>query len=130
MRDYYIGDDAIFSKFLITENNPELWSQAMASFFPLQVLSAVLFSILLIFVFEWLSVQSFQSAFLFLFWCKGIVGGIIAIAPAPGTLEGFLFFIPEVTSLIHLLVGTEILLQAAAVSFFFCIINYKLWKKS
>lgn len=129
MKVYYVGEQAVFPRFLITENHPALWAQAMNFFFPLQILNALLFSVLIILVLDWLKKQPISKVFFFVFWSKGVISGISAISPAPGTIEGILFFIPEVTSSIHLLVIIEILLQAVVVSLSFVILNKKIWNK-
>ncbi len=126
MRDYYKGSEAVFSRFLITEESPILWANAIQWFFPFQILNSTLFAIVLVIVWDWFSKQSYFKGFLFVFWCKGIVGGLASLSPAPGNIEGALFLIPQINSQIQLFVCLETLLQAAMVSFLFC--NVAHWK--
>lgn len=127
MKKYYVGEEGIFQKFLITESNSLLWAQAMKIFFPIQIMSAFLFSILLIQVLDWMKKQSVPRLIFFIFWSKGIISGILAISPAPGNMEGVLFFIPEVSIKIHTLVAFEMFLQALVVSTLFVLFNLKVW---
>ncbi|TGL63090.1 hypothetical protein EHQ58_01165 [Leptospira ognonensis] len=128
MKKYYVGEGAIFQRFLITESNPLLWAEAMRLFFPIQIINAFLFSILLVHTLDWLKKQSIPSILFFVFWSKGIISGLLAISPAPGNLEGVLFFIPDVSLKIHTLVALEMFMQALLVSLMFVIVNLKLWK--
>ncbi len=130
MKDFYNGSDPVFQKFLITENQHILWHEAMNEVIPIQLMSAFLYSILLLLVFDWLKDQTYFRFLFFIFWTKGIVGGIISASPAPGNLEGILFLSPEITLKIHFLVLIEILLQAILVSLLFHFFYVKLWEKS
>ncbi|TGN19869.1 hypothetical protein [Leptospira idonii] len=125
MKDYYVGENSVFSKFLITEANVSEWATAMKLLFPFQILHALCFVVLLLLVFDWFQKQSFAKQFFFLFWIKSILGGIATIAPSPGTLEGILFFHPMITAKIHSLVALEILVQGALTAFIFTLWNRK-----
>ncbi|MDZ4725222.1 MAG: hypothetical protein SH817_03650 [Leptospira sp.] len=128
MKGYYSGVNAPFAKFLVTESNTELWIRAMSLFFPVQILSAVLFSVLLISLYDWMLRQSFLKSVFIVFWCKGIIGGLASVLPSPGTLEGYLFMIPEITNQIHILVAIEVSLQALLIAILFNLILFRLWK--
>ncbi|BDA80596.1 hypothetical protein LPTSP3_g35260 [Leptospira kobayashii] len=127
MKNYYQGENPVFATFLVTEKNPTEWAIAMTWLFPFQILHALIFVSFLILIWDWFATQSFAKRFLSVFWLKGLIGGIASIGPTPGNLEGFLFFLPSVTTSIHLLVAFEVLLQSAVTSFLFVFLtkNFK-----
>jgi hypothetical protein len=128
LKPYYVGPSPILSSFLITESDLSLWSNSLVWLVPIQILSAFLFSLVFLFIIEWLTQQSFWKVFFFLFWCRAVLGGIASILPAPGSLEGFLFLKPDIHLSLQVLVGIEILMEALLVSLLFCSLYFKFGK--
>ncbi|WP_411824316.1 hypothetical protein [Leptospira sp. 'Mane'] len=125
MKSYYEGDNPVFASFLITEKHPTEWAVAMTWLFPFQILHGLVIVSFLILIWDWFVTQSLAKRFITIFWLKGLIGGIASIGPSPGNLEGFLFFLPNITAFIHLLVALEVLLQSAFTAFLFV-----LWTKN
>ncbi|EOQ97363.1 hypothetical protein LEP1GSC195_3399 [Leptospira wolbachii serovar Codice str. CDC] len=112
MKDYYEGDSAVFPLFLITANDGAAWSRAMTWLFPALIFQAVLMVSFLIVIWDWFRTQSFGKQMFVLVWMRTVLGGLAAISPAVGSLEGMVFLIPEVSFSIHLYVVFEIFLQS------------------
>lgn len=112
MKEYYEGDSAVFPLFLITANDGAAWSRAMTWLIPTLVLQAILMVSFLIVIWDWFRTQSFGKQMFVLVWMRTVLGGLAAISPAVGSLEGMVFLIPEVSLSIHLYVIFEIFLQS------------------
>ncbi|TGM61760.1 hypothetical protein [Leptospira vanthielii] len=112
MKDYYEGDSAVFPLFLITANDGAAWSRAMTWLFPALIMQAILMVSFIIVIWDWFCKQSFGKQMFVLVWMRTVLGGLAAISPAVGSLEGMVFLIPEVSLSIHLYVIFEIFLQS------------------
>ncbi|MBM9590542.1 hypothetical protein JWG41_08825 [Leptospira sp. 201903075] len=112
MKDYYEGDSAVFPLFLITATDGAAWSRAMFWLFPSLIFQAILIVSFLIVIWDWFRLQTFGKQMFVLIWMRTILGGLAAISPAVGSLEGLVFLIPEVSISIHFYVILEIFLQS------------------
>lgn len=112
MKDYYEGDSAVFPLFLITATDGAAWSRAMFWLFPSLIFQAILIVSFLIVIWDWFRLQTFGKQMFVLVWMRTILGGLAAISPAVGSLEGLVFLIPEVSISIHFYVIFEIFLQS------------------
>lgn len=112
MKDYYEGDSAVFPLFLITATDGTAWSRAMFWLFPSLIFQAILIVSFLIVIWDWFRLQTFGKQMFVLVWMRTILGGLAAISPAVGSLEGLVFLIPEVSISIHFYVIFEIFLQS------------------
>lgn len=112
MKDYYEGDSAVFPLFLITATDGTAWSRAMFWLFPSLIFQAILIMSFLIVIWDWFRLQTFGKQMFVLVWMRTILGGLAAISPAVGSLEGLVFLIPEVSISIHFYVIFEIFLQS------------------
>lgn len=112
LKEFYIGNPPVFSSFLVTELDGNLWQERMLYFFPVQMISALLGSLFLGMLYDYLQRLSYAKLILIIFWMKAILGGLVAVPPSPGTLEGFLFLRSEFSVGIQLLVFSEICFQA------------------
>lgn len=112
MKDYYEGDSAVFPLFLITATDGAAWSRAMFWLFPSLIFQAFLIVSFLIVIWDWFRLQTFGKQMFVLIWMRTILGGLAAISPAVGSLEGLVFLIPEVSISIHFYVIFEIFLQS------------------
>ncbi|TGK81792.1 hypothetical protein EHQ24_10875 [Leptospira noumeaensis] len=112
MKDYYEGETAVFPLFLVTANDGAAWARAMSWLFPTLIFQAILMVSFLIVIWDWFRLQTFGKQMFVLVWMRTVLGGLAAISPAVGSLEGMVFLIPEVTISIHLYVVFEIFLQS------------------
>ncbi|MCW7469057.1 hypothetical protein [Leptospira kanakyensis] len=112
MKEYYEGDTAVFRWFLVTASDGAAWSRAMSWLFPALIFQAVLMVSFLILIWDWFRLQTFGKQMFVLVWMRTVLGGLAAISPAVGSLEGMVFMIPEISISIHLYVAFEIFLQS------------------
>ncbi|XDD46427.1 hypothetical protein AB3N60_17245 [Leptospira sp. WS39.C2] len=112
MKGYYEGESAVFPLFLVTSVDGAAWSRAMVWLFPSLIFQALLIVSFLHIIWDWFQSQSFNKQMFVLVWMRTVLGGLAAISPAVGSLEGMVFMISEVTLSIHLYVLFEILLQS------------------
>lgn len=112
MKDYYEGENAVFPLFLITANDGAAWTRAMTWLIPALIFQAILMVSFLIVIWDWFRNQTFGKQMFVLVWMRTVLGGIAAISPAVGSLEGMVFLIPEVSISIHFYVVFEIFLQS------------------
>ncbi|TGL44175.1 hypothetical protein [Leptospira perdikensis] len=112
MKEYYEGEAAVFPLFLVTANDGAVWSRAMFWLFPSLIFQAFLIVSFLILIWDWFRLQTFSKQMFVLVWMRTILGGLAAISPAVGSLEGMVFLIPEVSLSIHIYVVFEIFLQS------------------
>ncbi|MCT8334269.1 hypothetical protein NUH30_11355 [Leptospira sp. 85282-16] len=112
MKDYYEGENAVFPLFLITANDGAAWTRAMTWLIPALIFQAILMVSFLIVIWDWFRNQTFGKQMFVLVWMRTVLGGIAAISPAVGSLEGMVFLIPEVSISIHFYVVIEIFLQS------------------
>ncbi|MCG6147185.1 hypothetical protein EHR04_10575 [Leptospira levettii] len=112
MKEYYEGDSAVFPLFLVTSSDGAAWSRAMTWLFPSLLLQALLIVSFLHLIWDWFQKQPFNKQMFVLIWMRTILGGLAAISPSVGSLEGMVFMISEVTITIHIYVLFEIFLQS------------------
>lgn len=128
MKGFYEGKDAVLPVFLITEKSGAIWNSAMKLLFPTLILQGFLISIFLWLIWDFFKTLEYKRQFLILVWMRLFLGGLAAISPAVGTLEGLIFMIPQITFGLHIFVILEIFLQSLASSFLF--LGMVRWKKS
>ncbi|TGL65556.1 hypothetical protein [Leptospira jelokensis] len=112
MKGYYEGESAVFPLFLVTENDGAAWSRAMTWLLPALVFQAFLMVGFIHTIWDWFQMQSYGKQMFVLVWMRTVLGGLAAISPAVGSLEGMVFMISEVTLSIHFYVLFEIFLQS------------------
>ncbi|TGL24020.1 hypothetical protein EHQ46_02490 [Leptospira yanagawae] len=112
MKGYYEGDSAVFPLFLVTSVDGAAWTRAMTWLLPALVMQALLMVSFLLTIWDWFKIQSFGKQMFLLVWMRTVLGGLAAISPAVGSLEGMVFMIAEITLSIHIYVLFEIFLQS------------------
>ncbi|XDD42704.1 hypothetical protein AB3N58_15680 [Leptospira sp. WS60.C2] len=110
MKGYYEGESAVFPLFLLTSNDGAAWTRAMTWLLPALVFQAILMVSFLHLIWDWFQVQTFGKQMFALVWMRTVLGGLAAISPAVGSLEGMVFMISEISFSIHLYVLFEIFL--------------------
>ncbi|MGV3664796.1 MAG: hypothetical protein ACO1NV_01595 [Leptospira bouyouniensis] len=112
MKGYYEGDSAVFPLFLVTSVDGAAWTRAMTWLLPALIFQALLMVSFIHIIWDWFQTQSFSKQMFVLVWMRTVIGGLAAISPAVGSLEGMVFMISEITFSIHLYVLFEIFLQS------------------
>ena len=110
-KTFYEGNDPVFSTFMRTPAQPELWKHVMTWFLPGQVLRGLLIAAVL---------YPFSDALKAWRWCKRflsisglylVLGFWASAVAAPGTIDGLIYLRPEITPSVHLMVQPEIIMQ-------------------
>lgn len=112
MKGYYEGESAVFPLFLVTSGDGAAWTRAMTWLFPALVFQAILLVSFLHLFWDWFHEQTFSKQMLVLVWMRTVIGGLAAISPSVGSVEGMVFMISEISFSIHLYVLFEIFLQS------------------
>jgi len=113
-KEFYVGSNPIFSVFMRTETEPELWQHAATWFLPAQFLEGVLIAAALFPFFDTLMAWPFRKRFLSISGLYLVLGFWAATVAAPGTLEGMVYLRPIFTPIVHLKVQPEIIGQSLA----------------
>ncbi|TGM55854.1 hypothetical protein EHQ91_13260 [Leptospira biflexa] len=112
MKGYYEGESAVFPLFLVTSVDGAAWTRAMVWLLPALVFQAILIMSFIHLIWDWFREQSFGKQMFVLVWMRTVLGGLAAISPAVGSVEGMVFMISEISLSIHLYVLFEIFLQS------------------
>jgi len=117
--EYYIGPKPVFSQFLVTPNQEELWDKARLWMVPAQLLRAWIIGSTMYLIRETLfRSEFFQRAFI-VFAIYSLVGGFASAVPAPGTIEGLVYMLPNIELSVHFVILTEVVLQGGISSLIF-----------
>lgn len=115
-KEFYVGVNPIFSSFMVTQNEPELWNNVMRWIFPAQILRGILIASVLYPFFKTLNTWNYFERFLTISGLYIIIGFWASAVAAPGTIDGMVYMRPEITMNIHLKVQWEILIQGLLLS--------------
>ncbi|MFQ5772650.1 MAG: hypothetical protein ACE5HX_19090 [bacterium] len=110
-KQFYEGISPLFSAFMRTPSEPELWRHAMIWFIPGQVLRGGLIAAVLYPFFGTLRSWNFMRRFLSIAGLYLVLGFWAATVAAPGTIDGMIYLRPEITLYAHLMVQPEIVIQ-------------------
>ncbi|WCL49367.1 hypothetical protein [Leptospira sp. GIMC2001] len=117
--DFYIGSEPVFASFLVTPNQPELWNSARIWMIPAQFLRALIIGSTMFLIRESLFQSSFYQRTFIVFCIYSLVGGLASDVPAPGTIEGLVYMLPNIEFSVHFIVLTEVVLQGFISSLIF-----------
>jgi hypothetical protein len=92
---FWDGPTPLFQPFLRTMNEPELWSHAVLWQFPGQIARALLMALVLLPIAAKLQELTFGRRFLFLGGLLFFYTHLLAAAPSPANIEGFIYMRPE-----------------------------------
>ena len=115
-KEFYVGPEPIFARFMRTEAEPALWSHVTKWFFPAQALRGLLIALALWPFLEALKSMSFSKRLAAIAGLYLLLGFWAAATAAPGTIEGLVYLRPEITTYVHLKVQPEIIAQGLALS--------------
>jgi hypothetical protein len=110
-KPFYEGSHPVFSAFMRTPAEPELWKHVMTWFLPGQVLRGVLIAAVLYPFFDTLKAWSWGKRFLSISGLYLVLGFWASAVAAPGTIDGLIYLRPEITPYAHLMVQPEIVVQ-------------------
>ena len=114
-KPFYEGSDPVFTAFMRSPADPDLWQFVMKWFIPAQVLRGLLMAIALYPFYEILKEWNFGKRFLSLAGLYLIFGYWAAAVAAPGTIDGVVYMRPEYLGT-HLIVQPEIVVQGLALA--------------
>jgi hypothetical protein len=110
-KPFYEGSNPVFSTFMRTPAQPELWKHVMTWFLPGQVLRGLLIAAVLYPFFDALKAWSWCKRFLSISGLYLVLGFWASAVAAPGTIDGLIYLRPEITPFAHLMVQPEIIVQ-------------------
>jgi hypothetical protein len=113
-RPFYEGPNPIFSTFMRTPVEPDLWSHVMIWFVPGQILRGLLMAAVLYPFLDTLLGWELPKRFLSMAGLYLVLGFWASTVAAPGTIDGWIYMRPEITPRAHLMVQPEILVQGLA----------------
>ena len=115
-KQFYEGANPIFSTFMRTQAEPDLWGHVMTWFIPGQILRGLLIAVVLYPFFGKLKEWSFRKRFLAIAGLYLVLGYWASAVAAPGTIDGMIYMRPEITLYAHLMTQPEIIVQGLALS--------------
>lgn len=115
-KKFYVGANPIFSTFMRTQVEPDLWSHVMTWFIPGQILRGLLIAAVLYPFFDTLKEWDFWRRFLSIAGLYLVLGYWASAVAAPGTIDGIIYMRPEITPYAHLVVQPEIVVQGLALA--------------
>ncbi len=95
-KQFYVGDNAIFTAYLRSEASPAEWAHTNTWIFPILLLRGFLLSLVLLPFRDTLFRFSFKKRALVLSLFIFLAAHIAAAAPSPSNLEGFVYMKPEI----------------------------------
>jgi hypothetical protein len=110
-KQFYEGAKPVFSTFMRTPADPELWKHVMTWFIPGQILRGCLIAVALYPFFDTLNGWSWSRRFVAISGLYLVLGYWASAVAAPGTIDGWVYMRPEITPYAHLMVQPEIVLQ-------------------
>ena len=115
-KDFYIGENAVFSSFMVTQEDGELWNNVLVWILPGQLLRGILIGLAFYPFYSVLNSWTYQKRFLTIFSIYTIIGFWASTVAAPGTIDGMIYMRPEITLMTHFKVQPEILIQGLLLS--------------
>ncbi len=112
----YIGEDAVMSSFMRTEEEPELWRHVMMWMLPVQIVRGFLIAIALFPFYDTFIAWSWRKRCFVIAGVYLLIGFWACTVAAPGTLEGLVYLRPEFSLGVHLKVQPEIIVQGLSMS--------------
>ena len=110
-KSFYEGNNPVFSTFMRSPAEPELWKHVMTWFIPGQALRGVLMAAALYPFFDTLKGWGWDKRFLSISGLYLVLGYWASAVAAPGTIDGLIYLRPEITPYAHLMVQPEIVVQ-------------------
>lgn len=112
-KQFYVGEDPIFTMFLRSESNPSQWAYVMQWQFPMLFLRSLLIALVLLPFVKTLKSFSFKKRTFVLFTLIFILVHIAAAAPSPSNIEGIVYMRPELMNIkAFLLTQPEMIAQS------------------
>lgn len=96
-KQFYVGDDPIFTAYLRSESNPAEWVHTNLWLVPGLLLRALLISLVLLPFVETLRKIAFWKRVGILFALMFVLIHIAAAAPSPSNIEGLIYMKPQLT---------------------------------
>lgn len=96
-KQFYVGDDPIFTAYLRSESNPAEWAHTNLWLVPGLLLRALLISLVLLPFVDTLKKMAFWKRAGVLFALMFVLIHIAAAAPSPANIEGLIYMKPEFT---------------------------------
>ena len=115
-KEFYIGENAVFSGFMITQEDGELWNKVLVWIFPGQLLRGFLIGLVLYPFYSVLISWTYQKRFFTIASIYIVIGFWASAVAAPGTIDGIIYMRPEITIMTHLKVQIEIIIQGILMS--------------
>jgi len=115
-KDFYIGENAVFSSFMVTQEDEELWNNVLIWIFPGQILRGVLIGLVFYPFYSVLNSWTYQKRLLTIASIYIVIGFWASAVAAPGTIDGMIYMRPEITIMTHLKVQPEIIIQGLLMS--------------
>lgn len=112
-KPFYEGSNPVFTAFMRSPAEPDVWQFVMKWFIPAQILRGLLMAIVLYPFYDLLQEWSFGKRFLSLAGLYLIFGYWAAAVAAPGTIDGVVYMRQEYLGT-HLIVQPEIIVQGLA----------------
>lgn len=117
-KQFYVGDDPIFTAFLRSESSPDLWAHVMQWQLPLLFLRSLLIAAVLLPFIGVLKSFSFRKRLWVLFAFIFVLVHLAAAAPSPSNIEGVVYMRPELMSVkAFLLTQPEMIVQTLLFAF-------------
>jgi hypothetical protein len=110
-KSFYEGNNPVFSTFMRSPAEPELWKHVMTWFIPGQVLRGVLMAAAHYPFVDTLKGWGRGKRFLSISGLYLVLGYWASAVAAPGTIDGLIYLRPEITPYAHLMVQPEIVVQ-------------------
>jgi hypothetical protein len=112
-KQFYVGDDPIFTAYLRSESNPAEWAHTNLWLIPGLLLRALLISLVLLPFVEALKKMAFWKRTGVLFALIFVLIHIAAAAPSPSNIEGLIYMKQELTGVASfLLTQPEMIAQS------------------
>ena len=115
-KEFYMGANPIFSSFMITENDRELWNIVLIWILPGQILRGLLIGSVIFPFYRTLNEWNYGKRFLALSGLYIVIGFWASAVAAPGTIDGIIYMRPEITWIAHLKFQIEIIIQGLLLS--------------
>lgn len=117
-KQFYVGDNPIFTMFLRSESNQNQWNYVMQWQFPMLFLRSLLIAAVLLPFLKVLKTFSFKKRVWVIFSLIFVLIHLAAAAPSPGNIEGIVYMRPELMNLkTFLLTQPEMIVQTLLFAF-------------
>ena len=115
-KEFYVGDNPVFSSFMVTQEDGELWSKVLVWILPGQLIRGILIGIAFYPFYPILNNWTYKNRFMTIASIYIIIGFWASAVAAPGTIDGMIYMRPEITIMTHLKVQPEIMIQGLLMS--------------